>query len=86
MTRRPKWLLVLVLLVAGLSFLGFLLWVALLALYEATGDACYREFCVKLSKVRDRILTPEGRRIAAERHNFMEAFFSRFLEEYDGLK
>jgi uncharacterized protein len=42
--------------------------------------------CPKLSKVRDRILTPEGRRIAAERHNFMEAFFSRFLEEYDGLK
>jgi uncharacterized protein len=49
-------------------------------------DTGYREFCVKLCKVRDRILTPEGRRIAAERHNFMEAFFSRFLEEYDGLK
>jgi uncharacterized protein len=49
-------------------------------------DTGYREFCVKLSKVKDRILTPEGRRIAAERHNFMEAFFSRFLEEYDGLR
>jgi uncharacterized protein len=49
-------------------------------------DTGYREFCVKLSKVKDRILTPAGRRIAAERHDYMEAFFSRFLEEHDGLK
>ena len=36
--------------------------------------------------VDDRILTAEGRRLADERHAFMEAFFQRFLEEYDGKR
>lgn len=49
-------------------------------------DTGYREFRLKLSKVKERILTAEGRRLAAERHAFMEAFFSRFLEEYDGKR
>lgn len=47
-------------------------------------DTGYREFRVKLVRIRDRILTAEGRRLADERHRFMEAFFERFLEEYDG--
>lgn len=45
-------------------------------------DTGYREFRLKLSKIKDRMLTPEGRRLAEERHAFMEAFFERFLEEY----
>jgi HD superfamily phosphodiesterase len=49
-------------------------------------DTGYREFRIKLSRVRERILTAEGRRLAAERHAFMEAFFKRFLEEYDGMR
>jgi len=49
-------------------------------------DTGYREFRVKLCRIRDRILTAEGRRMAAERHAFMEEFFRRFLEEYDGLR
>ena len=47
-------------------------------------DTGYREYVVKLSKIRDRILTVTGRRLADERHRFMVDFFDRFLEEYEG--
>lgn len=47
-------------------------------------DTCYREYRIKLIKVKDRILTKEGYRIALERHRFMESFFERFLIEYSG--
>lgn len=47
-------------------------------------DTGYREFRLKLSKIRDRMLTGEGRRLAAGRHDFMNAFFQRFLDEYAG--
>ena len=49
--------------------------------FEDTG---YREFKMKLCKIKDRILTREGQNIARERHAFMERFFNRFLEEYEG--
>jgi uncharacterized protein len=49
-------------------------------------DTGYREFIIKLSKIKDRILTAEGRRLAEARHAFMIAFFERFLEEYAGRK
>jgi len=44
-------------------------------------DTAYREFRVKLCKVKDRMLTPEGRRLAVERHAFMETFFERLERE-----
>jgi uncharacterized protein len=47
-------------------------------------DTGYREFKVKLSKIKDRILTPEGRKLAQARHEFMVKFFGRFLKEYEG--
>lgn len=47
-------------------------------------DTCYREYMIKLIKVKDRILTKEGYRMALERHRFMESFFERFLMEYNG--
>ncbi|MGD2125386.1 MAG: HD domain-containing protein [Desulfobacteraceae bacterium] len=49
-------------------------------------DTGHREFKLKLSKIKDRMLTGEGRRMAEERHAFMERFFERFLEEYEGAK
>lgn len=49
-------------------------------------DTGYREFKLKLSKIRDRMLTAEGRRMAEERHAFMEVYFERFFEEYQGDK
>jgi uncharacterized protein len=47
-------------------------------------DTGYREYRLKLVRIRERILTAEGRRLADERHRFMEDFFERFLEEYEG--
>ena len=47
-------------------------------------DTGYREYVVKLSKIRDRIHTVTGRHLADERHRFMADFFKRFLEEYAG--
>jgi uncharacterized protein len=49
-------------------------------------DTGYREFRLKLTKIKDRMLTDEGRRMAEERHAFMESFFKRFLEEHEGNK
>jgi uncharacterized protein len=47
-------------------------------------DTAYREFLVKLSKIKDRIFTREGRRIARERHRFMTEYFDRLNEETAG--
>ncbi|MFC1811314.1 HD domain-containing protein [Thermodesulfobacteriota bacterium] len=47
-------------------------------------DTGFREFKVKLCKIQDRILTDEGRRLANERHDFMEQFFKRFIQEVKG--
>ncbi len=47
-------------------------------------DTGYREYVVKLSRIRERILTASGRRLADERHRFMTLFFDRFLEEHEG--
>ncbi len=49
-------------------------------------DTGYREYKLKLSRVKDRMLTSEGRRMAQERHAFMEEFFTRFTQEYMGDK
>ena len=49
-------------------------------------DTGYREFKVKLSKIKDRILTREGRKLAVDRHTVMEEFFNRFIEEYEGKR
>jgi uncharacterized protein len=40
-------------------------------------DTAYREFRFKLGKLRERMLTPIGRRMAEARHRYMEDFFSR---------
>ena len=49
-------------------------------------DTGYREYRVKLSKIKDRILTDEGKRLAADRDAYMVSFFDRFLSEYEGDK
>jgi uncharacterized protein len=48
-------------------------------------DTAYREYLVKLRRVRERMATKEGRRMAAERHRFMAAFFDRLNKETDGV-
>jgi uncharacterized protein len=47
-------------------------------------DTGHREFVIKLSKIKDRMMTEPGRRIAQGRHDFMVAFFERFLNEHAG--
>jgi uncharacterized protein len=48
-------------------------------------DTAYREFRVKLGRVKERIFTREGKRIAAERHKFMVGFFDRLNKETAGI-
>lgn len=48
-------------------------------------DTGYREYVVKLSKIKDRMITSEGQRMAEARHAFMVAFFDRFLKEVEGF-
>jgi len=50
----------------------------------SANDTGYREYRVKLHKIRDRMMTSEGKRIADDRHQFMTEFFNRFLQEYEG--
>ena len=47
-------------------------------------DTAYREFMVKLCKIRARMLTPIGRQLAEERHQFMKVFFNRLEIEING--
>lgn len=47
-------------------------------------DTGHREYVIKLSKIKDRMMTQMGRRIAQGRHDFMVAFFDRFLSEHAG--
>jgi uncharacterized protein len=49
-------------------------------------DTAFREFSVKLQRVKDRILTETGKRIAEDRHHFMVAYFDRLTQEVQGQK
>lgn len=44
-------------------------------------DTAYREFQVKMSRVRDQMLTAPGRKLAQQRHRFMEIFFDELNRE-----
>lgn len=45
-------------------------------------DTAYREYMVKLKHVKDAMLTPTGKKLARERHDFMEEYFDRLNREY----
>jgi len=49
-------------------------------------DSAYREFIVKLSKIKDKILTREGKKLAKIRHNFMAEYFKILQQEVDGKR
>lgn len=60
------------------------------ARWDAEGDdpdahTPVHEFVVKLSRIKSRLYTDEGRAIAAERHRYMEAFYCRLAEEVRGV-
>lgn len=48
-------------------------------------DTAYREYLVKLSKVKDRILTDSAKEIAQKRHEFMVQFFNKLNDECKGI-
>lgn len=50
------------------------------------GDTAYREWLVKLRHLAGSLLTPAGRRLAAERAAFMEIFFKRLAAEVKGQR
>ncbi len=59
------------------------------ARWDRTGDdpqqhTPVHEFMVKLSRLRERLTTAAGRRIAEERHAFMVSFFDRLAAEVQG--
>ena len=47
-------------------------------------DTAYREFIVKLKRIKDLMFTKEGKRLAEERHNYMVSFFNRLQKEING--
>lgn len=49
-------------------------------------DTAFREFSLKLKKVKDRMLTTEGMRLAEDRHRFMADFFERLHDEVGAVK
>ena len=48
-------------------------------------DTAYREFRIKMSKVRHQMLTPVGLQLAEQRHAFMEIFFDQLTRETNGI-
>lgn len=47
-------------------------------------DSAYREFQVKMTRVKGRLLTQAGAKIAENRHRFMEIFFDQLNREIYG--
>jgi uncharacterized protein len=47
-------------------------------------DTAYREFQIKMSRVKDQILTTPGKKLAEQRHRFMEIFFDELNREIYG--
>jgi len=48
-------------------------------------DTAYREFRIKMSRVRSQMLTPVGREMAEQRHAFMQIFFDQLTRETSGI-
>lgn len=44
-------------------------------------DTAYREYVVKLKKIKDKMFTETGKKLAEKRHKLMEVFFDELLEE-----
>jgi uncharacterized protein len=69
---------------------GQRLWAKVPAGYQESADGRgehtpVHEFQIKLVRIRERLLTGSARRLAAERHAVMVAFFQRLDQEVHGL-
>ncbi|MEH6764094.1 MAG: HD domain-containing protein [Aequorivita antarctica] len=54
--------------------------------YKVSDAPTINHFYEKLLLLKDRLNTETGRRIAEERHAFMETFLSQFYAEWEGMK
>ncbi|WP_051309060.1 HD domain-containing protein [Desulfogranum japonicum] len=52
----------------------------------STEDTAYREFQVKMSRVKEQMLTVLGQKLATERHHFMETYFAQLHREIYGIE
>jgi uncharacterized protein len=52
--------------------------------YKQNSAPTINHFYEKLLHLRERLHTPAARKLAQERHAFMEAFLAQFLREWDG--
>jgi len=46
--------------------------------------SAYHEHLFKLSRVKDRLFTDSARKIAADRHAYLDTYFKRLIAEMDG--
>jgi uncharacterized protein len=54
--------------------------------YKASGSPTINHFYEKLLILKDKMNTKTGKRIATERHQFMELYLNQFYAEWDGEK
>ena len=53
---------------------------------EGEAHSAYHEHLFKLRKVRDRMFTETARKIAEERLKYLDEFFERLIDEWNGKK
>lgn len=53
-------------------------------MYQASGSSTINHFHEKLLLLRDRMNTPYARRLAEQRHRYMEVFLDEFAREWSG--
>jgi len=47
-------------------------------------DSAVLEYEIKMKKIKDKVLTETGKKVAQARHNFMERYFNQFWQEVKG--
>jgi len=52
--------------------------------YKKSNAPTINHFYEKLLLLKDKMNTPTGKRLAANRHDYMEAFLKQFYGEWDG--
>ena len=54
--------------------------------YKKSDAPTINHFYEKLLLLKDKMNTASGKKIAAQRHTFMETYLQQFYNEWDGLK